>query len=119
MMSSFLLRASPLAHALGAVRHMGFRTHWWQPVLPALASKVAADLPGRPSTRRKKMQQRKQQTIAMHARRTEGARRNRVIQELKDQANRAKTMDVYRQYAEILRRDHEAAAQSKSDQPTE
>ena len=104
-MASFLLRAaSPFTHALGAVRH-GFRTHWWQPVLPALASKVAADLPGRPSTRRKKMQQRKQQTIAMHARRTEGARRNRVMQEQKDQASRAKTMDVYRRYADILRQE--------------
>ena len=100
---SSLLRASPLAQAIGAVRHMGFRTQWWQPVLPALASKVAADLPGRPSNRRKRLQQRKQQTIAMHARRLEGARRNRVIQELKNQAHKEKTMEVYRQYAEILR----------------
>ena len=83
---------------------MGFRTHWWQPVLPAMAKLVVPDLPGKHgSTAHKKAQQRKQQAIADAARRKEGARRNRVLQALKKEKLREKTFDVYRQYADILR----------------
>lgn len=94
----------PRGAASGAVRSMGFRTRWWQPVLPAMANLVVPDLPGKHgSTAHKKAQQRKQQAIADAARRKEGARRNRVLRALKKEKLREKTFDVYRQYADILR----------------
>ena len=105
MLRSLALRvaSASLGSATGTVRHMGMRTHWWQPVFPAMASLVAADIPGIHSKHRKKMQQRKQQSIAMHARNIEGARRNKIMRALKESAHKEKTKLVYQQYAEILR----------------
>lgn len=77
--------------------------HWWQPVLPALASIAVPHALGK-GNRRKKMQQKAYQIICMHARRKEGTRRNQILRKLAWQKHLEKIRGVYREYGELLRR---------------
>ena len=75
---------------------------WWQPLLPALAAERCPEVEGK-GNRRKKMQQRKQQSIWDHARRKEGHRRAKIFAQLKREKEDEKVRQVYRDYAEMLR----------------
>lgn len=75
---------------------------WWQPVLPALASEMAHWEPGK-GRKRKRMQQKRQQIISMHARRKEGERRNRIMRTVKWQDAHDKVRGIYEQYAAVLK----------------
>ena len=76
---------------------------WWQPRIQALAPDMCPDEPGKGS-RRKKMQQKKMQIVTDHARRKEGERRKGIFNQLKKQAHHDRVKQVYRDYAEELRR---------------
>jgi hypothetical protein len=75
---------------------------WWQPLLPALAAERCPEVEGK-GNRRKKMQQRKQQSVWDHARRKEGQRRSQIFAQLKREKEDEKVRQVYRDYAEMLR----------------
>lgn len=96
---------SMLMCALGAVRHKyagGQNAVWWQPMLPALAPQLVPNTPGK-GNRKKKMQQRRAQSVTMQARRIEGNRRASIFRKLKNEEHHDKVKDIYRQYAEMLR----------------
>ena len=76
---------------------------WWQPLLPALAPYLVPNTPGK-GNRKKKMQQKRAQTVTNHAIRIEGQRRSRIFSELKKLAHHEKVREVYRDYAAQLAR---------------
>ena len=78
---------------------------WWQPILPGLAEEVAGFEDGW-GRKRKRQMLRKQQMIAMAARRQEGNRRNRVLRDQKQRAVRQKVREVYEKFARILAKEH-------------
>jgi len=91
--------------ALGAVRlrYAGRgNAVWWQPLLPALAPELVPNTPGK-GTRKKKMQQRRAQSVTDNARRKEGHRRSSIFRTLKDEAHTDRVRETYRDYAEMLR----------------
>ena len=78
---------------------------WWQPILPGLAEEVAGFEDGW-GRKRKRQMLRKQQMIAMAARRQEGNRRNRVLRDQKQRAVKQKVREVYEKFARILAKEH-------------
>ena len=83
----------------------GSATHkprWWQPTFRCLAPLKHPQVPGK-GVRRKKMQQKIQQTMDMRARAKEGHRRNAILMHRKEGYANERVREVYRQYAEILR----------------
>ena len=75
---------------------------WWQPRLPALASEMCPNELGK-GDRRKKNQQKRQQSITEAARRNEGIKRNKIRRFLRWTATKEKIQSVYLDYANILR----------------
>lgn len=100
--ASFSLgRGGLLYQSLRFVRREGGRERWWQPILPALAPELAPFQEGR-GNKQKRMMQRKQQMISMHARRKEGAARNHVIRHQRAAETRRKVKEVYEKFAALL-----------------
>ena len=78
---------------------------WWQPILPGLAEEVAGFEDGW-GRKRKRQMLRKQQMIAMAARRQEGNKRRRVLRKQKQRAVKLKVRQVYEKFARILAKEH-------------
>ena len=103
--------AAPVAASaplLQLLRHKGNRAGrgngvWWQPLLPALAPQLVPETPGK-GNRKKKMQQRRAQSVTDHARRKEGHRRSAIFAQLNREAHHDRVRQVYRDHAELLRR---------------
>ena len=97
--------APTFASAIGALRHkMAGRRNavWWQPLLPALAPQLVPNTPGK-GNRKRKMQQRRAQSVTNHARRKEGERRAMIFTRLKEEKHTDQVRAVYQEYAERLR----------------
>jgi hypothetical protein len=77
---------------------------WWQRILPALAAEYAPLEDGWGRGRKKQMK-RKQQMIAMHARRQEGIRRQHVLRNQRQKVAREKVREVYEKFARILQKE--------------
>ena len=103
--------ALPVRHYRKAGRGNGV---WWQPLLPALAPELVPNTPGK-GNRKKKMQQRRAQSVTDHARRKEGHRRAAIFRRWKYEAETDKVRQVYRDYAEILRAQALAQAPTSGD----
>ena len=78
---------------------------WWQPILPALAAEYAPFEDGW-GRKRKRQMRKKQQIIAMAARRQEGVRRNAVLGSQRQKVVRQKVREVYEKFARILQKEH-------------
>ena len=89
--------AMQLRHKLNA------RTHgvWWQPLLPALAPDLVPNTMGK-GNRKKKMQQRRAQSVTDHARRREGQRRSKMFSKMKEEEHHDRVRAVYQDYARLL-----------------
>lgn len=128
-----LTPASPLAAAIASpllflnqVRHRRAGNKngvWWQPLLPALAAEKCPEVEGK-GKRRKRFQQRVQQSKWSHAIRIEGTRRNKIYETLKKERETERIRELYREYGEMLRQkalkkmaETEAAATSAADAP--
>lgn len=107
-----LTPASPLAAAIASpllflnqVRHRRAGNKngvWWQPLLPALAAEKCPEVQGK-GKRRKRYQQRVQQSKWSHAIRIEGTRRNKIYETLKKESEADRIRELYREYGEMLR----------------
>ena len=76
--------------------------NWWQPLMPALAPSIVSDTPGK-GNRKKKMQQRRAQSVTNDARRIEGHRRAALFRQMKADQHLQRVRDVYDQYGNLLR----------------
>lgn len=89
-------------------RQRDIDARWWQPLLPAMAAKVATALPGWGKSEsggkgRIRSLRRTHQIIWDHAKRIEGSLRNKLFASRKKIKERERTDAVLREYAEVLR----------------
>ena len=102
--------------AVVQLRHkLNARTHgvWWQPLLPALAPDLVPNTLGK-GNRKKKMQQRRAQSVTDHARRREGHRRAKMINKMKEEEHHDRVRGVYQDYARLL----QEAARNRASEGT-